>query len=370
MGKAVRRALGALLIGGLATTGLVAFSATPASAMRSPAHMGANLLRIADSGRPTENDLNYYMAPIGKWRDGNGPERTSKSYFTYMLSNFDDYGIVSATASVTEISVNDCSKPRATELRRTDVATHPTWRDQPAEFSRLTQVDAEPGCVSSRITWDVLDAVRDAVDSRNTLTLALRMPEERMSDLAYGRWYDDDLAIDLVHITPPTAPADLAVDGLACQWNGVHTRNLRPVLGSTRRNPWYGWSETVVSAWDVADPGAAFTTVVDYGEDGPMEVRLPEGFVVDGHTYEWTARARDNGGDLSRLEAPCRFTIAPTPVTPPSTTTEGTPATPPDPTPPSTPETPPATTATGTPAPWPAPVRDRPNRTVAHRIRC
>ncbi|MET1071788.1 MAG: hypothetical protein ABWY11_03985, partial [Umezawaea sp.] len=347
-GKAVRRALGALLISGLATTGLVAFSATPASAMRTPVHSTANLLRIADSARPAEGDLDYRMAPVGTWRDGNGPERTTKSYFSFLVQNYFDVEIVSATVSVTEISANDCAKPRATELWRTEVAFHPTWLHQPAELSPVEQTGAEPGCVSSRITWDVLDEVRDAANSAESwLTLALLMPEERMGDLAYGRKYANDLSMDLVYVDAPTAPADLAVDGQACRWGGNYTLNPRPVLGALRRNPWYGWSETVFTAWDVADPGAAFTTVVDYGENGPMEVRLPEGFTVDGHTYEWTARARDNTGDLSKPEAPCRFTIAPTPVEPPVTT----PHDPAPGTPPGTPGAPPATTATGTPTP-------------------
>ncbi|WP_106196061.1 hypothetical protein [Umezawaea tangerina] len=313
--------MGALLISGLATTGVVAYSAAPASAMPSPVHSSANLLRIADSARPSEDDLDYRMAPVGTWRDGNGPERTSKSYFTFLLQNYFEVEIVSATVSVTEISANDCAKPRATELWRTEVAHNPSWLNQPAELSRVEQTGAEPGCVSSRITWDVLDEVRDAAGSQEmSLTLALLMPEERMGDPAYGRKYADDLSIDLVYTDAPTAPADPTVDGEACRWDGNYTLSPRPVLGALRRNPWYGWSQTVFTAWDAADPSAAFTTVVDYGENGPMEVRLPEGFTVDGHTYEWTARARDVMGDLSRPEPPCRFTIAPTPVNPPVTT--------------------------------------------------
>ena len=319
--RAVRRAVGALLISGLATGGVVLFAAAPASATRNPVSVPAATVRVADSARPSEDSLDYRMAPVGTWRDGTGPERTSKTYFTFHLSNWWDSEIVSATASVTETAVNDCAKPRTTELWRTELASRPSWRNQPAELSRLTQVGEAPDCVAPRLTWDVLDVVRDAAGSSDmALTLALRMPEDRMGDVAYGRTYADDLTIDLVYVDPPTAPSDPTVDGQACRWDGNHTLNPRPVLGVQRRNPWYGWSETVFTAWDVAEPGTTFTTVVDYGPDGPLEVQLSEGFAVDGHTYEWTARARDVQGDLSRPEAPCRFTIAPTPVTPPVTT--------------------------------------------------
>jgi hypothetical protein len=247
-------------------------------------------------------------APVGAWKDERGRHHVSKSYFTFDLSALSGARILQVTARGGETAATDCSKPRATELWSTDTNERPTWLRQPTERAKQAGPLNEGTCVSRVVEWDTTDAVRQAVTAGSSkTTFALRMPNHEQYDLASGRRYANDFTLEVVYNRPPNIPTDLAVDFQPCS-DQVFSSNQYPQLRAHVSDPQQDAVAARFAVRDVADPAKRFELTTTRGASGSVLIaQLPGGFVVDGHTCEWTAQA-DDGDDLSPVSAARRFT--------------------------------------------------------------
>jgi hypothetical protein len=252
-------------------------------------------------------------APVGAWRDENGGYHSSKSYFTFELPKLPGVRVLEARVNAFETGANDCTKQFATELWATDPADRPTWINQPRERVKLPRSAATPPCPARFLDWDGTAVFRDAIAAgRTRVTLAMRMPDSKQFDVAYGRHYANDVNLFIRYNTPPRTPTGLEVVHKPCGDPIFDTVNQFPNLSAIVSDPDRDNLTVTFAAWPVDDPTHRVELSTNASSDTRVGVDLPAGALVDGVTYEWAARSSD-ATDSSAWSAPCRFTVDRTP---------------------------------------------------------
>ena len=148
---------------------------------------------------------------------------------------------------------------------------------------------------------------------KDTVTLALRMSGDRQQDPAYGRHYSNEMHMTVTHNRAPNQPTNVSVGGRNCVDAPFHSASRAPDLVATVTDPDVspGGAPDSVGAkfeiFDVSDPSLRFAQTSSRISWNPHAVRMPEGFLADGHTYDLTVRG-DDGEALGPKTAPCRFT--------------------------------------------------------------
>ncbi|GAA1307966.1 hypothetical protein [Saccharothrix xinjiangensis] len=289
------------------TTGVVA-TAAPAQAAQQPSNATAPVAAWAttDSRRPNDT-ITTGDAVVGSWLDDRGKKHTAKSYFTFDLTRFAGKRVVGASIAGAEAHVNDCAKPRSTELWVTRQTGDPTWVRQPREKTKLPGGTGH-GCQWDYVEWDAGQAVQQAVAS-GRLTVALRITEQHQGDPAYGRRYGQ-LRLFVQYNTTPDAPTGLTVSGKPCgdtplwvvrSWDGT-----RLAASVTDPDRFVGDPEARFAWWPQDAPGERTEVVTTAHSGSPAATRLPD-TLADGRTYEFAVRGED-GMDASAWSPTCRFT--------------------------------------------------------------
>jgi hypothetical protein len=309
----LRRALGAALVTA-AVAGAVTAGAT--SAAGSTPTFFEPVFARTDSRQPHAT-ITTGDALVGAHRDDHGRTHVSKSYFTFDVSRLRGTSIISAELNIVELSANDCSVARATELWTTK-PTHrpPTWANQPKEVTKLVGADATSDCtMPAWLGWDVAPAVRQALaDGQTTLTLVLRMAGDKQNQVAAGRTYRTDTGIAVNYNTPPNVPANPRIGHYGspakdCGADTLYATNadwspLSAYADVSDPDGPYSLS-TRAAFWSVADPAQRREVVVS----GQLSAAFPQDLLVDSGTYAWQARAEDEDGAVSAWTAPCQVTI-------------------------------------------------------------
>ncbi|MGX7829115.1 CBM96 family carbohydrate-binding protein [Actinokineospora sp. 24-640] len=309
----------------VAATGVVAVAA-PAQAEQQPSYatVAPAAWATTDSRRPTET-ITTGDAVVGSWVDARDKKHTAKSYFTFDLTQFAGKRVVGASIVGVETHVNNCAKPRSTELWVTNQTSNPTWTNQPGETTKVPG-GVGHGCKWDYVEWDAEQAVRQAVEG-GKLTVALRIAEQHQADPSYGRRYSNELQLLVQYNTAPGTPTELTVSGKPCgdvplwvsrSWDGTR-------LTASVADPDESGNPDVRFAWWPRDAPDQRTEVVATAYDGsPAGMSLPDG-LTDGRTYAFAARGED-GMDTSAWSTTCLFTTDYTRPGPPAVASEDFPA--------------------------------------------
>jgi hypothetical protein len=310
------RAAATALVTALAAAGVLAAGATNATTAPTPTATPISIRAASwagiDSLRPNST-ITTGDARVGAWKDRAGRVHMSKAYFTFDISQFHGTDVQSVSFFAAELAVADCTKPRATEAWRTRPAANPTWNRQPRELTKLPGPGAL-GCPWPYVEWDATAAVRDAVAAgKNTVTLALRMAENRQDKPAFGRTYATDPGLDVVYNTPPDTPTNLRVGTLFGAQHPCTTADMfiggNPInVGGDVSDPDGDADLSArVAFWAVDDPAARQEVVTS--AFGDFRAEFPADLLRDGETYAWQARTEDRDGAVSAWSEPCQFTL-------------------------------------------------------------
>ncbi|MEU5949833.1 hypothetical protein ABZ793_30370 [Micromonospora sp. NPDC047465] len=250
--------------------------------------------------------------PVGTW-ESDDDKHTSRAYFTYDLSPFQGKRIIRALGVTEETAVNDCSKPRAIELWRTDVPTSaPTWQTSPAVREKIADIAPTAPC-QGQLEVLLTDAVRQAVEAGQTsVTFMARIAGDHEEKLPYGRWIRE-LGISIEANTPPDVPTDLGVNGLPCA-DALHIGTTTPYLSAKVTDPDAVPSNTepvtaTFAWWPVSDPTRRTERTTGAKAAGSVfRYDVTAGQLVDG-TYAFAVRGTDGAGGTSAWSPECRFTV-------------------------------------------------------------
>ncbi|MGY0004937.1 hypothetical protein [Micromonospora sp. I033] len=311
-----RRLLGTGLAALLATTGAVAATAQPASALLN--YVPPVEVAWTDNAQPTRSfPAEDGSLPVGTWQGTAGDKHTSRAYFTFDLSGYHGQRIISARAVTGERSVANCDKPRELQLWRTENPTAaPTWKDAPAAVAKLADLTVSgPACPASYLATAITDAVSTAVAAKqDRLTLMLRIGEHE-DGLQWGRRVNT-LGISLEHNRPPNVPTNLAAGGVACRddmFIGTTRPELQAVVTDPDVNETGGGDplKATFAWWPVDRPTERSELEFSYTlpSGSRFQYTIPDGVMVDGGTYAFSARATDQYGDASAWSPACRFTV-------------------------------------------------------------
>lgn len=281
------------------TTALLAatvVTATPASAS-GIASLTPSSWSYIDSAVPKASFVNPRVnAPVGAYRYADGTDHVSKAYFTYDLSSLRGAQVQSARLSAKETSVADCSLPRATELWVTAPAKKaPTWANQPAETSKLAGPGNDDYCPSDYVGWEATPAFQDALAAgRSTLTLVLRLPDDRQADLRYARSFQPSLYVSFAVNRPPDQPSDLTTDGKPCEGKPlIGPGETRLTAKVTDPDDPSVFLDTEFAFWPADHPEQRGTAAGQaYGGDTASFDVGPR--LADGVSYAWQVRAKDD----------------------------------------------------------------------------
>ncbi|MFC7614429.1 hypothetical protein ACFQV2_13760 [Actinokineospora soli] len=287
----------------------VVVSAGAAEAEQRPSNAALEPAKWAttDSRRPNET-ITTGDAVVGAWVDDRGKEHVSKSYFSFDLARFAGKRIVGAAIVGVETHVNDCDKPRSTELWVTKQVGTWTWAEQPREKAKIPG-GVGLGCQWDYVEWDAAEAVRQAV-AGGQLTVAMRITEQHQDDPAYGRRYSNRLKLFVQYNSAPNTPTGLAVSGKQCggepvwvakSWEGTRLSALTSDPDESAGTP------DIRFAWWPQDAPERRTEVVAPLRSGSFgSIHLPD-TLTDGGTYAFAARSED-GMDVSAWSETCLFT--------------------------------------------------------------
>lgn len=293
----------AALVAPLVTTG--AASAAPHYGTPPSVQVG-----YTDSTTPRKAyDFGNADAPLGSWRNEKGVKHTSRLYATFDLSSYAGKNVTAGLLHFEEQTATDCTK-RAIEVWETDpVTATPTWRNAPAQRRLLDRIDTPEYCPAA-LSFDVSAAVTGA-DGK--VTFAIRVPAALEDDVAYGRTvaFWPGISLTLTYdSTPVIRPEYLRQGGFSCDnptrrlaaWPGV----LQALADDADEND--AWNTDVEFAvWPQDDPAARLTLVDDDASTVTAgTVGFPDGYLTDGRSYSWQARATD-GVATSAWSPVCSF---------------------------------------------------------------
>lgn len=290
-----------------ATVGAMAFAVAPTHAGDTYLTFYSTSASYTDLREPTKNFTAGHDAPVGAWKDEHGRTHSSKAYYTFDLTPYQNAKFLRAEAWAPETEVTDCAKPISTELWLTDDLEKPTWLKAPAERVQHKTVTM-PGCPWSRVEWDVTKTLNDAIAAGETkVTFALRMADRRQFDAGYGRRYGSTLAITTNINRFAHTPTGLRINSTECTpGTPTVTADRTPSLGAVITDPdGYHDLRARFELWNVNDPAQRREIETD-SFSGGAGIRVPEGFFQDGQTYDWTLRAID-GDHVTAPAAPCRI---------------------------------------------------------------
>ena len=284
----------------------VVITSAPAQAAQQPSDVALAPAAWAttDSRRPGDT-ITSGDAVVGSWVDERGKEHTGKSYFSFDLSRFAGKNVIGASIVGSETQVNDCAKPRSTELWVTKQMGSPTWAEQPKETTKIPG-GVGHGCEWDYVEWDAGEAVKQAV-AGGRLSVVLRITEQHQGDPAYGRRYSNRLLLLVEYNTAPGTPTGLTVAGQPCgsdpvwvarSWDGTRLTASVADPDESVGNP------DVRFAWWPQDAPDERKEVLARGSEASMS--LPD-TLTDGRTYAFAARGED-GMDTSAWSATCLFT--------------------------------------------------------------
>ncbi|MFK0247376.1 hypothetical protein ACIQUM_22010 [Amycolatopsis azurea] len=303
---------------------VVAFSAlvTATPALATSETVASSTGVHSDVSAPTKTFTgNGKDVPVGAWKDRGF--HASKAYFTFDLRPYLGATIGMAEAYATETAANDCTKPRATEMWVTDAAPSPTWARQPKERIKLPGPGALGDCLWNRVEWDATQAVTDALAAgKDSITFALRMPDNRQFDPAYGRRVENRLHLYLDYNRPPTVPTDLRVGLEPCGADPVYTADNPVEVTGLVRDPDRSSVSGRVTVWPADEPANRREVGPDSATPSPHGARLalPADFITEGRVYQWTMQGVD-GALTGPASAPCSFVVDRVrPVTEPAVT--------------------------------------------------
>ncbi|MEU3454077.1 hypothetical protein ABZ671_10795 [Micromonospora sp. NPDC006766] len=300
----------------LATTGALAVTGQPASAVEAYVHpVEAAWTDKAQPNRsfPAEDG----SFPVGTWKTSTDGTHTSRAYFTFDLTPFHGQRIVSAQTVTSERSVNNCDKPRELQLWRTENPTSaPTWHNAPAAVEKVADLSVlGPACPVRYLSTVITDAISAAVKAgQDKITFMLRIGQHE-NGVHWGRRMNT-LDVSLEHNRAPNVPDKLSVAGLMCR-DDLFIGTTRPELQAEVTDPDLnetGGSDQVKAtfAWWPVDR-ATERTEYEYPYTMPSGTRfrytVPDGVMVHGGTYAFSVRATDQHGDTSDWSPECRFTV-------------------------------------------------------------
>lgn len=308
MGKSVARVC-AVLTAVLATVaGLLAFAPSASAALFES--LTRSDWSYVDSRKPakTLGGDDDGMIPVGSWLDEAGVKHTAKGYVTFDLRNFAGRTVQDASVLVTGEQADDCTKARATELWTVDSAGGQTWRNQPAELTRLFTPDTADDCPAYNLRWAATEAVQAAIDNgEDSLRLALRISAEHQRDVAYGRRYDNNVSLGIESTGPLGVPKNLAAGGTACSddvvWNSDRAPRLtaysRPADSGTRMVAEY-------ELWKSSAPAEVTRHATTESINPSVGWSLAGGVIEEGVEYTWRVRMK-SGGTTTEWSPQCRF---------------------------------------------------------------
>jgi hypothetical protein len=312
-------------------TGLAALLAVPAVLVGGgqPASAGfytyvdAISATVVDAGQPTTALPLTGSALVGSEEDGNGGE-PSRVYFTFDLTPYHGKQVISAGAITGETSVNDCDKPRALELWRTDTpVTPPTWQDAPTVREKVADLAPDAPCGATSFQTVITPALQQAVTAGwDSVTYLVRVAGDLEQDAQYGR-HIKPLGLSLHVNGAPNAPGALSVLGKPCTTDMFvpeATPYLTTVLTDPDHDSAHAEQLTATFAWWPADRPADRTesTTGQLSSGSVFRYTVPAGLLTDGGTYVFVVRATDPTGAVSAWSAECRFTVDTTSPAPPT----------------------------------------------------
>ena len=269
--------------------------------------------------------------PVGTWLDEYGKHHKSRAYVTFDLRPYAGKQIFSATGVAKELAVNDCDTARDWELWLTaPISSTTTWREPPAEISRLGDFPGSPACPAGYSEVVLTEVFRQAQEAgRESLTLEVRVPEDREGNPHLGRRIAPLNVALAVNATPGT-PTDLSVAGKSCSTPGqLWMPTLQPTLRALLTDPDSappGDAEPLTATfalWPTDQPENR--TEWKYGQLGaPMSanIQVPAGVLQTDKSYSFTVKSSDGIAE-SAWSAPCSFTVdAVRPASRPTVTSE------------------------------------------------
>ncbi|HEX6873861.1 MAG TPA: hypothetical protein VF163_22395, partial [Micromonosporaceae bacterium] len=317
------RRLASAALGTVLIAGFISILAAPAQAYEERT-ISKSGWAYTDSKSPTESFINPSGdAPIGAWMGEDGKTHMSRSYFTFDVSRFRGTIIHKADLVIAERSAADCATAAPVELWRTDPITSTTsWSETPRRRELLGTVLAggEAAC-PGYLTWDLKPTLQAlASTGEDTLTVEIRVPWGKESDLSHGRKLRPYPALQTRSNHAPTVvrrglefPAWLCGTEAAPQPVRAVTQSLMIEYADDDR---FDYVRGQFAAWPVGqEDQRAERSGSNYGGNlakAPWDMsQYPHGTVV-----AWIARAYD-GYDYSAWTEPCYLKVdAQAPVAP------------------------------------------------------
>ncbi|SDZ35940.1 hypothetical protein SAMN05421504_113136 [Amycolatopsis xylanica] len=297
--------LSAVALAGALTITDGAMAAADTGQQRSEVTLSATSWGYVDSATPATA---YFKPsgnlPIGTW---DTTPHLRRSYVTFDLTSLRGAPFTTVLLSAGETYYADC-RGRATEVWRTSAYTkQTTWQSRPAEQTRVASRGADGSCLDNDATFDVTNAVRDAVAHKvRHLTLALRVAEGHEADPAFYRMIKAPATLRVVNNTPPATPADLRTNDEPCAKDGTGALvSGQAKLSARISDPDGDFTSGQFAWWPVADPSHRYTGV---GSGNPAAAYPDTSDLADG-TYAWEVYAQDRWGAKSATTGPCRFTV-------------------------------------------------------------
>ncbi|HEX6500213.1 MAG TPA: hypothetical protein VF054_14460 [Micromonosporaceae bacterium] len=266
--------------------------------------------------------------PLGAWRDADGKHHMSRVYATYDLSAFVGKKVFTANLYADEYEATDCVD-RDVEVWTTSPATNPTWADPPAEQTLVGTVGGSklcPGYIGMNMTSVVQQAL---AAGRTTVSVELRVPEDREGEIKLGRWLSAQYGVKLTvdYNTLPEVPTRLYNGGLPCATQAPYpyVASLRPTLAALFKDADPNDANDLTGTFaiwpaDSPDHRTTFDDTNTLSSGWVSSVQVPAGVLAGDTTYGWQTRVSD-GTDTSDWSQTCYFTTdATAPAQPPTVT--------------------------------------------------
>ena len=231
----LQRAAGITALAGLVAGGVLAVSATPAAAAArgSSIEITSTSWSYVDSAAPGTSFANPAgNAPVGTQMDTSGVSHTTKSYYTFDISQFRGDDIMSASFSTLEQAVADCNAPTTPQAWLTTPADHATWQHQPAALSQLGGFASYDNCPTADVNWNVATEVQDALNAgRSTITIGLTLPDSQLTNPDNWRSYASAPDIFINYDRAPGTPVNVMVGNNTCTGKPFYVGKFDPFEG-------------------------------------------------------------------------------------------------------------------------------------------